>query len=45
RGYDEGDWSDESAVSSDSRPLHRHHRNDGGHGNGLFGGRRRLEIP
>ncbi|MCI79503.1 hypothetical protein A2U01_0100774, partial [Trifolium medium] len=25
------------------RPQHRH--NNGGHGNGLFGGRKRLETP
>ncbi|GAU13154.1 hypothetical protein TSUD_112140, partial [Trifolium subterraneum] len=41
--HDDGDESDSSTASVESRPRHRRH-NDG-HGSGLFGGRRRIEIP
>ncbi|KAI5420053.1 hypothetical protein KIW84_044011 [Lathyrus oleraceus] len=46
RGYEDdedGEGSERSTISQESRPRHRRH--GGGSGTILFGSRRRLEIP
>ncbi|PNX56649.1 hypothetical protein L195_g058311, partial [Trifolium pratense] len=43
RPHGDEEGSDDSGVSGESRPRHRHQ--NGGNGSGFFGGRRCLEIP
>jgi uncharacterized coiled-coil protein SlyX len=43
QNFDDEEGSDKSRVSEESRPRHRYQ--NGGHGPGFYGGKRRLEIP